>query len=236
LIDTEYGQVLDLGGYKFVIAPQFSFLPLYLIFFQHWLPDEDLSGFDVIDIGAYTGDTAIYFASKGARVYAYEPVPEAFSMMRRNISLNGLKTTVLIYNSALNEDSTSTMLVDTDTYEGSTSLVEMQDSLPKGTEIHVDSITLKNALARCDPASRKLLKLNCEGCEFGVISSPNGELLRKFDEILCFYHSLLAGIPKAQLITVLEENGFEVVANDKRSLIIAHKLEAQVNAGRPKSV
>lgn len=223
LVDREFGQILDLGGYKFVISSQFSFDSLYLVFFRQLFPEEDLSGSEVIDIGGYTGDTAIYFASKGARVHAYEPVPEAFAMMQRNIALNRLESMVLAYNCAVTEDMSSAMSVDTDTYEGSTTLSDLPSSLANGTKIQVETVTLKDAYARCGQRSRKVLKLNCEGCEFSVISAANGTLLKNFDEVICFYHSFLTGIPKEQLIEVLQQNGFDVGCNDSRSLIVARR-------------
>jgi len=54
-----------------------------------WLDVEDK---DVIDVGAALGDTAIYFALKGAkRVYAFEPYPYSYNIAKRNIRLNHLK-------------------------------------------------------------------------------------------------------------------------------------------------
>jgi predicted RNA methylase len=41
----------------------------------------------VIDIGAYIGETALYFIHKGARrVYAFEPVEKFYGYLVRNIS------------------------------------------------------------------------------------------------------------------------------------------------------
>jgi FkbM family methyltransferase len=232
MTDREFGQVLDLNGYKFVIAPEFSFDSLYLAFFRQWFSHEDLSGYEVIDIGAYSGDTAIYFASKGARVHAYEPVPEAYEMMRRNVALNGLDTTVITYNCAVTNDVASTMWVDRSTYEGSSSFAMGASIESNETKIHVKSVSIKDALARCAPQSRKLLKMNCEGCEFAIVSKTNGEFLKTFHEIVCFYHSHLTGIPKEKLIEVMQENGFEVLVNDSQSLIIAKRREAQVMTKR----
>ena len=42
----------------------------------------------VVDIGAECGDTPLYYASKGAKVFAFEPILPNFNSMLRNISLN----------------------------------------------------------------------------------------------------------------------------------------------------
>lgn len=58
-----------------------------------WLDVEDRV---VIDIGANIGDTAAYFASRGAvHVYAYEPFSRIHQAAVRNLSLNGLRNVTL---------------------------------------------------------------------------------------------------------------------------------------------
>jgi FkbM family methyltransferase len=56
----------------------------------------------VIDIGAYIGDSSIYFALRGAKkVIAIEPHPEAFKEMIENIRLNNLGGIVIPVNAGL---------------------------------------------------------------------------------------------------------------------------------------
>ncbi|ABL88625.1 methyltransferase FkbM family [Pyrobaculum islandicum DSM 4184] len=66
---------------------------------------EDLEGMyqasarRVLDVGAYIGETALLFAERGAeRVYAYEPVPKFFSVLRDVVEYNGLGGVVETYN------------------------------------------------------------------------------------------------------------------------------------------
>ena len=225
-----YGQVLDLNGCKFVVSPQFSFDSLYLAFFQKWFSDDDLSGYEVIDIGAYDGDTAIYFASKGAIVHAYEPVPEAYAMMQRNIALNQMQETVLSYNCAVAQDTSATMWIDTHTYEGSSSFFKVRRLSQTEKQIRVKSVTIEEALARCASQTKKLLKMNCEGCEFTIVCESNAKLLKRFQKIFCFYHSNLTGIPRESLLEVMQKNGFETIVNESQALIIAIYTDCQLPA------
>ncbi|RLG62913.1 hypothetical protein DRO21_06825, partial [archaeon] len=56
----------------------------------------------VIDIGAYIGDTPIYFILKGARkVIAVEPYPRHYALAKENIALNGLDNRVTLLNVAI---------------------------------------------------------------------------------------------------------------------------------------
>jgi hypothetical protein len=62
----------------------------------------DLSGWFVLDVGAFVGDTALYYARRGAFVVAVEPVPGNFELMLRNLELNpDLKSRVLPINAAV---------------------------------------------------------------------------------------------------------------------------------------
>ena len=54
---------------------------------------------NVIDVGANIGDSAIYFALKGAtHVYAFEPYPYSYNLAKENIKLNGLKDIITLIN------------------------------------------------------------------------------------------------------------------------------------------
>ena len=66
----------------------------------------DVSDRIVVDIGAFIGDSAIYFALKGARkVYAVEPHPSAYTEMLGNIKLNNMEGKVVSINAALGSKS-----------------------------------------------------------------------------------------------------------------------------------
>ena len=53
----------------------------------------------VIDIGANIGDTATYFALKGARhVYAFEPYPYSYNLAKKHINLNKLNNKISSFN------------------------------------------------------------------------------------------------------------------------------------------
>ena len=46
----------------------------------------------VLDVGANTGVFALCAAKQGAHVYAYEPIPPTFELLRQNIHLHGFDT------------------------------------------------------------------------------------------------------------------------------------------------
>ena len=61
-----------------------------------WL---DVKAKDVIDVGAYIGDSAIYFALRCAKhVYAFEPYPYSYNIAMKNIKLNHLENKITLLN------------------------------------------------------------------------------------------------------------------------------------------
>lgn len=56
----------------------------------------------VLDIGANIGNHTLYFVNecKAGKVYVFEPSPETFNVLKKNIEINGLSDKVVIYNAA----------------------------------------------------------------------------------------------------------------------------------------
>ncbi len=62
----------------------------------------NVKGKIVLDAGAFLGETALYFVSRGVRlVYAYEPVPLFYDYLVRNVRLNGVEGIVKVVNAGL---------------------------------------------------------------------------------------------------------------------------------------
>ena len=64
-----------------------------LIFSETFIHDIHFIGFDlkdkvIVDVGAFVGDTALYYANFGGIVYAYEPHPVNFYWLKKNIACN----------------------------------------------------------------------------------------------------------------------------------------------------
>lgn len=136
-------------------------------FFDEEYMAVDVNGKDVIDIGANIGDTAIYFALKGARhVYAFEPDIRLFNAALKNIKINGLKSKVTILNKACGKS--TTIMINNRKIES----------------INLNSI-INNFL---EPNRNAVLKCDCEGCEYSVILNANRKTLRRFDQIMIEAH------------------------------------------------
>jgi FkbM family methyltransferase len=152
--------------------------------FEHgYYSDTDVNGKVVVDVGAYVGDSAIYFALRGARrVIAIEPHPIAYTEMVENIKLNDLEDVVIPVNAGLASKPGRLRIEGTD-IRGTVSTYyapSCNGSIPV--------ITLGEVLSKYDIRGRTVLKLNCQGCEYDVVLNDY-EHVRMFKELIIEYHT-----------------------------------------------
>jgi len=153
----------------------------------------------VVDVGAFVGDSAIYFALKGAkRVIAIEPHLGAYAEMLENIRLNNLEGVIVPLNAGLaskpgkirvervNEETIGTFHRFSEAGE-------------------VDAVTLGEIVERYGIGEGAVLKMDCEGCEYDVILNDY-EHVRLFDEILFEYHAYITKIPVQVLLEKLSKD------------------------------
>jgi FkbM family methyltransferase len=158
-------------------------------FFDEPHSELDVNGRDVVDIGAYIGDTAIYFALNGARhVYAFEPYPYSYRLAKRNVAANHLEKKITVVNAGCGAG------------KGSINIDESYKNLA-GSEIKSSKSGKKIPIMPLDSIAKRYhlegaaLKIDCEGCEYGIILNSRRETLNKFKNILIEYHY---GYPKLE--------------------------------------
>ena len=141
----------------------------------------------VIDVGAYLGETAIYFALKGAKkVIAFEPDEENYRIALKNVNINGLADKIMLVNAAV----TPACLGLVEFYKApetgsSTDYENMYDKDNITSVRAVKSICLDDIVK--EEGRIGLLKLDCEGCEYSVLTLFN--YFREVDEIILEYHN-----------------------------------------------
>ncbi|MEM3714871.1 MAG: FkbM family methyltransferase [Nitrososphaeria archaeon] len=145
-----------------------------------WL---DVKGRNVVDIGASVGDTAIYFALKGARhVYGFELDRERCALAHENVKLNNLSSKIDIINAGCGNP--SKIASDSNKKSRFYSLLQI-----------AEMYGLKDAV----------LKMDCEGCEYPILLSSSKSTVRRFAQIMLEYHYGYKNIAKR-----LIECGFDV--------------------------
>ena len=171
-----------------------------------WL---DVKNKNVIDIGANIGDSAIYFALKGAkRVYAFEPYIYSYKIATKNIKLNRLQQRITLLNEGCSEKDESIKIDSRYKNFGGTDLKMFE----KGKEIRIT--TLGEIIKRFNISYNSVLKIDCEGCEYGVLLGSKNSDLRKFEQIQIEYHYGYLNLKRK-----LEEAGFRVSKTLPKSIL-----------------
>lgn len=143
-----------------------------------------------VDIGANIGLVSIDWATRlqGVSVQAYEPDPRTFTMLRENVSSNGLQLCVAVYNEAVGRAPGSMELV-----RGERSLATSAVLLtaPAGEKKFVaNTVGLDEVVRRCGAcAAITLVKVNAEGSEADIVEGASREALKKISQFAIQYHA-----------------------------------------------
>lgn len=150
----------------------------------------------MIDIGANVADSTLQFAHNGAHVIGFEPVKHLYELGVNNIDLNeDLKDNIIFINKAV-DGQRGTLDID---------LNSIQNYINEEDSYQIDVITISDVLNDYDfPAD--VLKMDCEGCEFEVISKHD---LTMFNDIIFEHHAQMVNKDHRTLIDILENQGFK---------------------------
>jgi FkbM family methyltransferase len=152
----------------------------------------------IIDVGANIGDSAIYFALKGAqKVIAIEPYPKNYELAKKNIELNNLQEKIkIVHAGCSNEKGVTT--IDSEK-EGSWAELTTKKN---GTKVKL--VTLGDII-KTNNIQSAILKMDCEGCEYDVIKKSNSNDFDKIEYAMIEYHYGYIDLKKK-----LESLGFNV--------------------------
>jgi FkbM family methyltransferase len=170
-------------------------------------PTRSVAGKVVVDVGASFGDTAVYFARLGAKVYAFEPVPAIFDRATENLRLNSCEQQVVLVNAAIGISPSADVEVfssgHVDRSAGFSLIRKGRAGLPANSlPVRVPIRTLAD-VTRALPV--QLLKMDCEGSEYDIILRDYNSV-RKFDEVIVEWHESITKIPVARLVRRLESD------------------------------
>jgi len=155
---------------------------------------------NVLDIGAFIGDSPIYFILKGAKkVYAIEPHPDAYNEMLENIKLNNMEDKIIPINMGINyeKDYVSINIVDINHVGGS-----FFNS--NNTGIKIPAGKLSDIIDKYN-IDAQVLKIDCEGCEYDIILKDY-DTIKEFDEIGFEHHAYNTKIPVSKLLEKLNKD------------------------------
>ena len=142
----KYSAPNEIAGYKYIGRYNVH------AFMDSTFTDEDkefIKNKDLIDAGAYTGDTSIPIAKfTSKKVYAFEPFEESFEILKKNIDSNHIKNIVPVQKSLGNENGEMTLYLSGDNVQGITNNPHARkyDKELKVEEITLDKFVEENNL------------------------------------------------------------------------------------------
>ena len=169
-----------------------------------------VSGRIVVDIGANIGDSAIYFAIRGAKkVIAIEPFPANFEIAKRNISLNNLEEKIELILGGISKEDKKISIDDKyiGTGAGNTNIKHGSSISNEKEGTQINTFTLHD-LVDSKKIDDAVLKVDCEGCEYDLVLGSDKSDLRKFSNIILEFHK-----GHEDLMKCLEKSGFGLKAD-----------------------
>ncbi|HEX7905926.1 MAG TPA: FkbM family methyltransferase [Chitinophagaceae bacterium] len=183
LLKSVYYRILDLvtlGRGVNVAVNNFNlrFPPRYYKFFSKHFEKENFSflekriktGDVIIDVGAHMGVFAVRCAQltgKEGRVYAFEPTPSTFKVLRKIIKLNRAEENIMAVQAAVADQRGKTNFYMGDAVgDFANSLVNYDDSKHKGYEVNIISI---DEFMTENGFGVDFLKIDAEGAELSVL-------------------------------------------------------------------
>jgi FkbM family methyltransferase len=170
LFNIKHGYEFVLKEGNLVVISEIGYFPIETCFtYEKFKPlDKEYRALNVkdvpvLDIGAYYGDSTLYFLKKGARmVYAYEPVKIFYWLLLKTLKINKVEDKVIANNYGLwfGDDRFGVA------FEGD------------GTGLHVGSLPIKvrNITSEFSKIfienGEFVVKMDCEGCEYSLLTVP----------------------------------------------------------------
>jgi len=164
--------------------------------------DMEVKDTKVVDIGAFYGETAIYYSKMGAsEVLAYEPF-KSESFISSNAQLNGCNN-IKSYRMAVS-DNDGFFNCDPDfENRAETKIYYAENPDKKLNKISLESIVNEHNI------EDGCLKLDAEGAEFEIIKGAPVETLRKFKQMVLEVHNYFGNID--EITDKLMNSGFDIV-------------------------
>jgi FkbM family methyltransferase len=165
----------------------------------------DVHGGIVVDIGAFIGDTAIYFAGKKAeKVLAFESAPPLYEIAVKNVHMNRLDNIVSVKNEAVGEKYGETTLKYEKSWPGMSSI-----SFAKRTAsldcYSVKIIPFSDII--CELGNVDLLKMDCEGYEHRIfVHAYKSGVLKNISNIIVEVHG-----NSDNIISLLNKSSFKII-------------------------
>ncbi len=184
----------------------------------------------VFDIGSHIGIFTLKAAKligKNGLIFAIEPEPKNYLLLKKNIEVNNL-TNVKAINAVIGQKKGQVKLYLSQTNTGGHSTTCSHDKnlldFSRQEYIEVPMLTLNDLVKKVDLNKGVFIKMDCEGAETEAIKGAD-KILEKNDVTIssAIYHT---PFQKTQLTRILRSKSFKIHTSCARDYIYARKLES----------
>ncbi len=171
----------------------------------------------IIDIGANQGVFSIFAAAKSAKVFAVEPDPNNYSILLRNIEMNGLQDSIFPINKAVSSttgaitlyvpERDGTALTGLITTTPVVSAMYQTMDVTSMRELTVPTLSFSELLKDVGDTEIDLLKIDVEGAELDILYSGKEEEFLGIKRLVMETH---AGYSQRELCSRLADLGFTI--------------------------
>jgi FkbM family methyltransferase len=183
----------------------------------------------ILDCGAHIGLAVLYFKSlyPRARILTFEPNPETFALLQRNIAQNNLRGVEAINMALTAEEGNKAIL-----YVGENFLTEWDSTDTIDPDLWVNMHEYRGISVRSTRlssyVSRRVdfVKLDIEGAELAVLEELDGKLAA-VEAITLEYHQNLANRAEGKLqrvVEMLRKSGFKYQIFHQSEPVSLHEL------------
>jgi len=150
-------------------------------------------GYRILDIGAYNGDTPLFFAAYGAeKVIAAEPAPDNYALAQQNISSSPYKERIELLPVAIaaTDGEMAFHLDPGNPQSHALTLTGENTAYATYTEqVMVPVWSFARLVAYSGWDTIDLVKLDCEGAEFPILTETPPDVLKKVKKWVIEYHA-----------------------------------------------
>ena len=157
--------------------------------YLRWFKKKGAGGLVAIDVGAHLGAFSLLLTSRfqEINVFAFEPEPNNFSLLENNIKMNKLKKKIIPSRLALaeNDGGKLTLSFHPDNRGMHSAFIKNKENSAsfEAKTISLEKIFKQHHISHCN-----ILKMDCEGCEYQVLLSAPGGLLKRVRYLALEYH------------------------------------------------
>jgi len=176
---------VEAAGHKLYLDPRdMGMARAFLLFQGRWEETETQlfcslvrPGMTVVDIGANVGYYTLLAAKltgPSGHVYAFEPSPENFRLLQRNVEANGYQNVTLVPKAVSAASGKASLTLDRSS-SGGHSLSQFRGG---ADSVEVETVSLDDFFAGPQPTAIDVLKMDAEGAETGILAGMQGVLAR----------------------------------------------------------